>query len=1235
MKYLKYFGMFITGILAFSYLFFLILPPFINIDNYKSTIQTLVKDNTKLNIDYSKIKFYSTPLLSVGVIVKDLNITFDDNTTFFSADKVKGGIAIPSLLTLTVKTSKCYVDNPNINLEIVNSKQYKIVQLIEDLINESYSKANQKTEEKTVPPDIIEKIKIKIPYLKIKNYNVLVFDDDTNHTLKLQGEKLYSGFNSDTNVFYVKTISELLSDKNRNILADLNVSLELPKPEKNNEEIDPDERIKIPFINLVEIYQNYDLHANIHSKLKLRHSKNNEAMIHGFINVDDINLKLQEIRLPDSFFHIKFAGGHIKFESNIYAKDDEKLILEGNLKQGKNPRLIAQIKSDEIHFNNLLELTKAFLDSLNIRHELSSVQASGYLFADAKFRTNFKKLKSEGKIIIKDASFINSLYNLGINGINLNMLLDNNALQITDTEATVNNSKITASGYIDNDANTSINIDINNLNLPSLYMAFAPKELKGQIKLQSANISSHVALLGKLEKLSADVSAVLSNLSVSDNFKTMLALNNSLSLRIKANSEKIKANIKNKNFKFSLPQMNTTATIDDINVDIDNSVITIKPFNVVYNNSSSISVYGDIENYLESPTMDVFADGEIKTQDLATTLSDAKYFVPHKGKIPLKVSIQGNPRKQKITAQIYADSENYISPITINSLENHPSLIQIITEIKGNDIRIKNAGLFKKASKGLSDILENNMQNAVQIADIKAIIYKNHINLFRFTLPNEITGKISIFPKSKFNCQGRITMNGSTLSPHFGGNLKIHDLNIPEILLNIKNIDLDMLNQAFKLSINDINANSSILQTSLKGSLVPSSIFKIYDFDLYSAFVDVDKALIVSEKLTKYMPPSNASSNSSSGNIPLYVQGKINLDKITTGAITINDIKSKLFVQDNKLILQDMKCKAFEGSINGDIAMNLLTSLLEIDVKGKNINLDNMMVSAANMKDTLSGRGDFWAKLSLKGATYLEQVKSLKGNLKFSFKNGTYGPFSKLENFFIAQNIRENPIFKNTIGVILTPILTIDSSHYEVLEGNLNFKDGIVNIKPITSQGDILCVLILGNMNLIDNTINSKVRVRLASVVSDLLGPLAMANPVNLIKNTPGLNIATAKLFSIFSIVVTENEYKQIPDFSSKHTDKNATKFQIILNGDVAKPLKLVKSFKWLALQSDMDKAKKFSEEFIAQQEELARQAEMKRLQEEYEKTHKTKPFVKKIFSIDNPAPAVKEMQLQKINIKP
>ncbi len=51
---------------------------------------------------------------------------------------------------------------------------------------------------------------------------------------------------------------------------------------------------------------------------------------------------------------------------------------------------------------------------------------------------------------------------------------------------------------------------------------------------------------------------------------------------------------------------------------------------------------------------------------------------------------------------------------------------------------------------------------------------------------------------------------------------------------------------------------------------------------------------------------------------------------------------------------------------------------------------------------------------------------------------------------------------------------------------------------------------------------------------------------------------------------------KAIPELAKDRSDENATKFQIVLRGDTRKPLKMIKSFKWLALDSEIQSAKDF-----------------------------------------------------------
>lgn len=1229
-KIFKIFSIVILTVLCLLYAAFLLIPPIFNkvfdFDKYKSDIQKIAKDSSKLNLDYSKIKIFTTPLLSFGVSIEDIKITLPDNSELFKTPKIKAGIALPSLFTLTVKTSKCSVENPYINLEIKDGKQYKIVNIIEDIINENSAKPKQ---EETPAPETVQKIakiiKIKVPSVKITNFEALVNDIKTNHNLKLKGNELILGYNSANNTFKIKSDAKLLSDDKENISANINISSSLPAFEESTEQKDPEEKIAIPFVNPVEIYQTYDLKTNIDSKLKIRNTKNGLIMF-GYFDVDNLNLKLSQIRLPDSYLHTKFHGKTITYDADIYAKNEEKITLSGLLKYGKNPKITADIKSNEIHFKNLVELSEGLFDSLNIKNNLAQIQTTGYLISNAKIETDFKKLKSQGSITVKDGSFVNPKTNIGIKDAQVNLVLDDNILNIQNTSALINNSKLSATGTIDTKSNTDIKFDMDNLSLSELYNAFAPKELKNQYTLNRANLTAHIDIKGKLDSLNAKLDAALNNLNLSDAKKTMFVTNEGLNVTFSADEENISGIITNSGFKFNMPQIKTTGAIKKAAITLNQDSITINPFDFIYNNSSKINIKGNITNYLKNPIISFFADGKISTQNIAQTLGkEIAYYVPQKGSVPLKVSISGDSKEQNIIAQIFANQDNYISPIILNSLYGGASLISGDIKIKGNKIKIQDSGLFKVQNL-FNDDLKSNLTGASKIVDFTAILDNGHINLFRINIPNEEQGKIAIFKNSSFKTKGKVTLNGTFEDLNFGGDIKIQDANIPELFIKANSIDLDFVSNALNLKAKEVNINDSSLDGSLKADLKPAKVFKISNIEIKSDSLNADKMMLSLNEATKYLPPSsqNSSVSSSNADIPILAEGKFDIKKLISGNITIENIKGNLGIKDNFLTLSNLNCKAFEGDVSGIIKMNLLTSLSDIKLSGKNLDANKALVDAANMKDTISGNLKFATDISLKGATYEEQMRTLKGNVNFELKDGQYGPFAKLENFFLAENIRENALFKNTIGAILVPLATIDSSHYENLSGKVSFNGGVANLENIKSQGDILCVLINGKMNLLTNKIDSTVRARLASSVSDSLGPIAMLNPVNLVKSTPGLNIASAKLFSAFSQVVDEKEYKEIPDFSKSHSDEYATKFQVLLNGDVAKPLTLVKSFKWLALQEDIDKAQEF-------QQQLVKQELIDKLQSEYEENNKLKVGVEKILQMDTTAPEVKKILTQEV----
>ena len=463
------------------------------------------------------------------------------------------------------------------------------------------------------------------------------------------------------------------------------------------------------------------------------------------------------------------------------------------------------------------------------------------------------------------------------------------------------------------------------------------------------------------------------------------------------------------------------------------------------------------------------------------------------------------------------------------------------------------------------------------ISDIDGTIEGNRINLIKIIVPQELNGKIYAFPQSNYKIEGgRAFIFGETTSPRMRGGFAISNITIPELLLDLRKAELKFRGHEADITISDLILNGSDIQNKTTFSLIPNSVFNILNLNIASRYFNLDKVMKVAENAMKYVPASSTTSTASSipANIPVVVQrGSLDMKRVITGNIDIRNITSKLALKDNTLLLNNLRANAFNGNVNGDIAVNLLSTLIKVNMKGKNIDVDKAMRDACAMKDTLSGTADFKADISLSGTTMEEQMRSLKGDVNFTVEDGQFGPFAKIENLILAENIRESQFFQTAIGNMLSGLLTIDTTHFSELKGTLSFDDGICHIEPITSLGDILSLHIFGDFDLLRNYADMKVRARMASLISNLLGPLGAINPANLLSNAASLNVVTAKAFSIFCEMVPEDELETLPSFANSYVDNAATKFQIVVRGDVAKPLTLVKSFKWLAGQTEYQTA--------------------------------------------------------------
>ena len=1216
-KGLKIFLYVFGSIFALFYICFLfVLPNIIDLNQYKEDIQKIVKEQANLNLNFENPKIITTPLFGIGIKADNIKVTLPDNSELLSAESLKTRVALPSLALLTVKVSCFEINNPVLNLEIIKGKQYKLILLVEDILNTA---KEQKLEEGVNPENTQswfnpEWIRIKVPNVTLNNYKVLVKDLNTKHYLNLNGEKLQFGYFNGKTV-KVKTYAELFSDETKNITANINVDTFLPPPAPGlDAEDDRAERIEIPLPNFVDIYRTYDLKADLDTKLKIRNNKTGLTS-YGYIDLENLTMKVSHLTIPSSYFRAKTFGQNAEIDTNIALAKDQNIELLGKLNYGKHPKVDMSIKSAEIKFNDLLNLAKAFLDSLNIRHELNNIAASGSIKSDCYIKTNFKKLRSTGSVIVKNGGVAVKSVGHVIKNANINIILDGSVLDIQDSTLYVNNSPVLINGTIDSRSVADINIKADKVPLGTLFSAFAPKEIRNAYNFRSGDATVNLTVQGKLKNAVMTLKSELDNLNISDRKNTFVITDKNLSTDFFCNSKNIGGVIKNESLNIALPQTKSNISVPAFETEIANNNIIIKENKVKINDSSEITYSGSVTNYMKPKSINFLASGNISTEDLVKLIGrEFKPFIHSAGKLPLRVTLDGNDKRQTMFAQILTDKTNFITPVDFAELADKNMSLQSVIDFKGNRIKIKKTGFF---TRNISvDEKGNEVITLDEVLGLDGTIMGNRVNLIKVTMPNELRGKLYVFPRSEFITHGKAFIFGETSHPRMRGGFEIRSLSIPELMLNLRKGDLRLKGDSIELAAEDLLLNGSDLGINAIFKLIQEGVFTIDNLTIDSRYFNLDKVMKVSDAAMKYVPKSSGSaSGSAQTDIPLIIsRGAINFARIITGNIDISNIRSRISMMNNIFYLNNLRANAFKGAVNGDISVNLLTTHLNIKMKGEGVDVEKAMLDAAGMKDMLSGTAEFDADISLSGTTMEEQMKSLKGTVNFDIKDGQFGPFGKIENLILAENIRESQFFQSFIGNMLSGLLTIDTTHFSELIGNLSFEGGICHINPITSLGNILALHVFGDFDLIQNRADMKVRARMASLLSNLLGPLNAINPINLMNSAASLNVVTAKAFALFCEVVPAEEIEILPNFANGYVDSGATKFQIVVRGDVAKPLTLVKSFKWISTPVEFQKAEEYAES-LPEQDADSKATNIEELIEEQNSFgYKAKKFGKKVL---------------------
>ncbi|MDE6139034.1 MAG: AsmA-like C-terminal region-containing protein, partial [Candidatus Gastranaerophilales bacterium] len=736
-------------------------------------------------------------------------------------------------------------------------------------------------------------------------------------------------------------------------------------------------------------------------------------------------------------------------------------------------------------------------------------------------------------------------------------------------------------GEIDSNSTANINVIANKIPLAGLYLAFAPGEIKNAYDLKSGFLTFKTNVTGEIKDITALCKADLEDFILTDRAGNFVIINKLARFGILNDSGDVRGRFKNKGFRIEIPGTKSVLADDLLVADIDNKNIIINDSDIRLNRNSVLTFNGKLSNYISNPQLKAYMKGNLADSDLKKLAGEAAApYLDSRGSVPVKAELETKGDKIKAVIQMLSSADSYITPVKIDEFIGKQLLVQLLVEKSGDVVKIYKSGLYlRKPNAQFRDNLALNLLNAREVVKFRAMVSnlntKPFVNLFKITVKDDLNGSICVFPQSKFIFGGKLHLFGYFNALKIDGRFYVRNLRIPELMTTVRDITANLGTRDVRVDIRDVLSNGSDFNINILSNWNLLSHSRLAEVRVNSRLIDVDKLMKVSEAAMKILPAGNASPVPA--DIPVEIlRGNINLRRVISGNIIANNTTGRISLFRNVLYINNLRTLPMGGNVIGDISMNLISTELNAKLSGKNFDIEKILLDVMEMKDTLSGNLDFIADISLKGITMEEQMKTLKGYADFNVRNGQLGPFGKFENFLMAENIRENAFFSSTIGSIITNIVTIDTSHFNSLFGHLTFKDGFADVAPIKSQGDVMSMYIAGKVGLIDNSADLKLRGKLASAFSDHLGPLANINPVNLIKNTPGLNVVAAKTFSVFCESLSEDEMNAIPELDERKSDDYATKFQIVLHGDTRKPLKMIKSFKWLALDSEIENAQNF-----------------------------------------------------------
>lgn len=1147
----------VIGFLYASFLF--IIPNVININNFTPQISKQIEDITGFKLELINPKLKTTWKLSIKVSAQKISLKYSDGSDFASLKEPSVELNLPTLILKHLNLDKIYAKEASLALVFTKDKKYTLEEYILNSIK------NTKTEEKQQNASL----PLELRNINIEVQNTLFTLDDKNTSKK------YLLKANDTNIslatlkgpLKIKTTGYLKREGLDENFVDFNINFQTKIPQiasQDDKKSNNLEDFKINF-NPLDSLDLFSLRSKLDVDLKITDPSENFSA-KGYVNLDKISLKVKGVQLPEGYIKTNFDKNKVTTNSKIYISKDEFLSANNSMTTGKKSNILLNIKTEKLNLSNIKSLTESILDMLNIKNSLNLISASGVIKCDFKLDSNFKTVKSSGMLELNDGTIKYPSANITLDKISSNLDFSENKISIKDTGAYLNGSKFSVLGTIDTNTNLDIKVKSDPLKITDII-----KLATGLSVIKEKDIQDYKFNAGE----------VLISLDATGNFKNIIPLANielkklslfikSLSMPITLDNIKITAQPDKKdknnflaqivaqNFKANLKNPTFNINAPKCTINTDSKALEISPFDLILH-GSKISVAGTVKDYMSEPDIAITANGKINPDTILTFVPQAnRKYISRAGQMPINASIKGNIDNLKLSANITSNPQNYISVVEIKNIKGLQNTLNA-------DLNIKNDTLFINTCA-----INSKNKNIVSVNGKINNIYGKNPTLAPV---NIVTGEklslnVAALGKLSLDANANLALTSSLYNPQIAGSADLSNINYQELKTTVANAYLEFKKSiinaradGIKIAGSDFSGNAELLADISKNITINSLNFN-------SAYIDSDALL----KIVSSMPNTQTTAGPS---VPMSIKkGMGKIAKLKSGAMIAENISFDFNMYNNLVKLTNLQATFADGKITGTCDYNIANTKVNVDGTGKGINARKAVSMIAGASSILTnGTVNGIAKLSTRGNTYEQQMRSLNGQVIFDVSNGQYGEAARFERFLHAGNLLTQSLLNLNLNQTISAVTGRNTGEFKKINGKISLANGWANITSLESSGPNMSLFITGKYNILTGNSNLKILGRISSNIVSVLGPLGSFSLDKVVNKLP--QTGAAILNTIMSIApqnplyaeINSSDLAKIPSLSTVTSNAESKDFQVLINGPISKTTS-IKSFKWANKES-------------------------------------------------------------------